>query len=380
MDTGSRLRREIREAADTSPDNVAFRQRVLALLCAAVPFDAACLGSADPASMMPTSLTTVGYNDPQTYAAVFDIEYGTGDEPGRFDTMRDLAVPVRTLRQATDGRVRSCRYYADVLAPHGLRDEVRMVMRGRDGLLWGACSMARSSGAEFTEAEVVKLACVLTEIGDGLRTTLFRASVAALRSAPTGPAVAVVSADNELELVTEAASEWFERLGWGAVDQPVPVLPGLAAATWLRRSGQASIALRTRTRDGEWVVVRAGWQGRPGGNVVLTVERAHLPEVTALAALAHGLTRRETEVLNHLLAGESRADISRALVISPWTVQDHLRSIYAKTGTSGRRGLVSLLVRSEYLPRLGEAVGADGWFARPDASGRRHAPTAPDRR
>jgi DNA-binding CsgD family transcriptional regulator len=366
---GSRLRGAIRDAAETSPDDVVFRQRALAALGESVPFDAACLALADPATMLPTSLTTVGYDDPGTYAAVFDIEYGTGDEPGRLETLRGLGIPVRTLREATAGRVRSCRYFVDVLAPHGLRDEVRMLLRGRNGLVWGGCTMARSRGAVFSDAEVALLGSVLAEVGDGLRTTLFRASVQVLPDSPSGPAVAVVTADDELAYATDAALDWLARLGWGAVDRPVALLPGLAAATGLRRSGRSSATLRTRTRDGEWVVIRAGWQAPESGGVVLTIERAHLPEVASLAALAHGLTRREAEVLAHLLAGDSREEIAQALVISPWTVQDHLRSIYAKTGTSGRRGLVSLLVRTEYLPRLGGPVGPDGWFAGEPAAG-----------
>ncbi len=366
---GSRLRGAIRDAAETSPDDVVFRQRVLATLGESVPFDAACLALADPATMLPTALTTVGYDDPETYAAVFDIEYGPVEEPNQLAALRGLGTPVRTLREATDGRVRSCRYFVDVLAPHGLRDEVRMLMRGRDGVVWGGCTMARSRGTVFSDTEVALLGSVLTEVCDGLRTTLFRTSVQALADTPAGPAVAVMSADNELEYATDAALDWLARLGWGGVERPTTLLPGLAAATGLRRSDRSSATLRTRTRDGEWVVIRAGWQAPGSGNVVLTIERAHLPEVASLAALAHGLTRREAEVLTHLLAGESRDEMSRALVISPWTVQDHLRSIYAKTGTSGRRGLVSLLVRTEYLPRLGGSVGPDGWFADEPAVG-----------
>jgi DNA-binding CsgD family transcriptional regulator len=228
--------------------------------------------------------------------------------------------------------------------------------------------MARSRGAPFSDLEVATLASVLHDVGDGLRTTLFRASTEVLPDRPEGPAVAVVTRDGELAAATGAALAWMERLGWGDVDRPAVLAPGIAAATWLRRAGQDSVALRARTRDGEWVVIRAGWQDRPTGSVVLTVERAHLPEVAALAAVAHGLTRREAEILAHLLAGESRADMARELVISPWTVQDHLRSIYAKTGTSGRRGLVSLLVRTEYLPRLGGPVGSDGWFSSSSAT------------
>ena len=123
--------------------------------------------------------------------------------------------------------------------------------------------------------------------------------------------------------------------------------------------------MRARTRDGEWVVIRAGgYDGEhPPRRVVMTIEQAQLPEIASLAAAAHGLTRRESEVFVRILAGDSRDEMARALCISPYTVQDHLKSIYAKTGVNSRRGLVAMLVHSEYLPRLGSPVGADGWFA-----------------
>lgn len=102
-----------------------------------------------------------------------------------------------------------------------------------------------------------------------------------------------------------------------------------------------------------------------------TIEQAQLPEIASPAAVAHGLTRRESEVFVHLLAGESRDEIARALYISPYTVQDHLKRIYAKTGVNSRRGLVAMLVHSEYLPRLGSPVGPDGGYA--SANGQRPA-------
>lgn len=374
---GQRAPAAIRDAAVASPDGVVFRERVLDEIARVAPFDAGCLATADPASLVPTSLMTIGY-DAGVYPTVVDIEYGPGDEPGRFESMRARPVPVRTLREATGGRVRSTRYYDEVLAPHGLRDEVRMIFRGSDGLAWGACTLARAGGRVFGDEEVAELGRLLADVGDGLRTTLFRTAVDVLPNATDGPAVAVVSADNELEAVTPAALEWFERLGWGPAGRPVAVAPAVVAAAALRRSGQASTVVRTRTRDGEWAVIRTGWHGPSGGSVVMTVEPAHLPEVASLAAVAHGLTRRETEVLAHLLAGQSREDMARSMVISPYTVQDHLRSIYAKTGTGGRRGLVALLVRTEYLPRAGAPVGADGWFAPSSGAVGPGSPGAPD--
>jgi DNA-binding NarL/FixJ family response regulator len=49
-----------------------------------------------------------------------------------------------------------------------------------------------------------------------------------------------------------------------------------------------------------------------------------------------GLTPREVEVLRLLAAGLSYAQIAEQLVISPRTVDGHLRSIYSKLGVSSR--------------------------------------------
>lgn len=53
-----------------------------------------------------------------------------------------------------------------------------------------------------------------------------------------------------------------------------------------------------------------------------------------------GLTARETEVLDLMLAGLSRDGIAQRLALSSWTVKNHCRSIYAKTGTHSAKELM----------------------------------------
>jgi DNA-binding CsgD family transcriptional regulator len=360
-----RLRSAIQDAVSAAPDGAAFRQEVLDVVHRHIPFDAACLAGTDPAAVVPTSLTTVGYDDPRLYATVVDIEYGDGEEPGRFESMLRRHVPIRTLREATGGDVRRSRVHADVLAPYGLHDEVRMLFRTREGSCWGMCTLSRGAGREFTDAEIAVLGMALTDIGDGLRAVVFRDSVEALPSAPEGPAIAVLEADNTVTTVTSAALDYFDRLGWNAPDCPPRLVWPAVIAGSLRRSGQDSVVVRARTRDGEWVVVRAGPFGSDGPRrrIAMTVEPARPPEIAALMAAAHGLTPRESEVLAHVLTGASREAIGRALFISPYTVQDHLKNIFAKTGVRSRRSLVARVVDTEYLPRLGTPVAPDGWFA-----------------
>jgi len=50
----------------------------------------------------------------------------------------------------------------------------------------------------------------------------------------------------------------------------------------------------------------------------------------------HGLTGRELEILAHLVAGRSYAEIAEALVISQKTVSVHVSNLLRKTGTSSR--------------------------------------------
>jgi DNA-binding CsgD family transcriptional regulator len=59
---------------------------------------------------------------------------------------------------------------------------------------------------------------------------------------------------------------------------------------------------------------------------------------------ADGLTEREVEVLRLLAQGLTDAQIAQALVISPRTVNAHLRSIYSKLGLTSRHALEHHLV------------------------------------
>jgi DNA-binding NarL/FixJ family response regulator len=64
------------------------------------------------------------------------------------------------------------------------------------------------------------------------------------------------------------------------------------------------------------------------------------------AEAAEGLTPREAEVLAHIAAGESNAEIAAALFVSEATVKTHINHIFGKTGLRDRAQLVGYAFRN----------------------------------
>ena len=73
-------------------------------------------------------------------------------------------------------------------------------------------------------------------------------------------------------------------------------------------------------------------------------------EAIPTEANGHGLTAREREVLGHLAAGRSYAEIAAALVISEKTVSVHVSNLLRKTGTSSRVEAAAWARRSGVAP------------------------------
>jgi DNA-binding CsgD family transcriptional regulator len=103
---------------------------------------------------------------------------------------------------------------------------------------------------------------------------------------------------------------------------------------------------RVPLRTGGWLELHASWlQGPPGDDrISVVVQPARAPDTIPLLLAAHGLTPREAEVARLVLRGAPTAEIVGALYISPYTVQDHLKSVFDKVGVRSRRDLAARLM------------------------------------
>lgn len=161
--------------------------------------------------------------------------------------------------------------------------------------------------------------------------------------------------DGELRLVgrTTTAQEWLAPLpgaqlfaSWGILEPAV-----YAAAVRARAGRESGARLLGRTTAGGWAQIEAA-RVVDSTQVAVTLRAATPQEIFRSAARMHGLSGREQDVAVHVAAGLDTAAIAHGLFISPWTVQDHLKSVFTKLGVHSRGGVMARLggLGGEQLP------------------------------
>ncbi|MBK8729749.1 MAG: LuxR family transcriptional regulator [Tetrasphaera sp.] len=260
-----------------------------------------------------------------------------------FDYFAIGADPVGSLWLDTDGRPETCHRFADFLEPRlGAIDELRIAFTG-DGLLWAGLAMHRDRGeAPFSHSDRDVLRRMIPTVVDGLRHSLFHGvPVEGNDRWIQAPAVIMVTASGfQASSAGLAAIDDLGGLDHG--DLPTSMLSVVGSV----RSGAPAAMVRTRDTTGRWVTIRAAPLS-DGASVVLSVTATSAVELFPLATGAFGLTRREQEVADLVLQGTSTAAIAKALVLSPHTVQDHLKSIFRKFGVASRRDLVGRFIGTQ---------------------------------
>jgi DNA-binding CsgD family transcriptional regulator len=81
--------------------------------------------------------------------------------------------------------------------------------------------------------------------------------------------------------------------------------------------------------------------GQYEASIMLLIERASREDVVRGALSSYPLTPRETEVAGLVLRGYSNRRIADHLVLTEYTVEDHLKRIFAKVGVRSRSALSS---------------------------------------
>lgn len=339
------------------------------LLGTAIPNDAACLGPLDPSTGLLTGSVKRNIGD-ELDAEFLEHEYVT-DDVNLFRTLARRPHPVGILADDTGGDPGRSSRHREMFVPHWSLDHELRASALSQGRPWAAIALYRNGESSgFSPAEADFLARMTATIALGVRAGLVAdvADRAAAADRPEGPAVLVVDAGNAVSRISPAAERRVAELGGTGWDTlPTPVAAVVSAARALAEGRRDIVPrLRVRTRAGQWLVVHAApLAGRPGAaahQVVVTIEEARPAEVVPLVVAAFGLTDRERDVVAGVLHGDSTQQIGRALHLSPYTVQDHLKAVFDKAGVGSRRELVARVHADHYAPRAALDLGPNGWY------------------
>ena len=242
--------------------------------------------------------------------------------------------------------------WAALLAAHGITDVLSSVLRDAHGC-WGFLDLWRAGGT-CTKAELALIAEVIRMATPALRRSMLRSfdrtSSPAQQEADTdhGPVVLLVTDELRPVAQTPQADGYLRALlPTDAARAPIPAAAFNVGAQLLaseRGVDDHQARARVHLHDGIWVTLRAARIGEPSataGSIAISIEPTTAFDRASLYARVAGLTGRESELLHHLVTGHDTRAIALAMFVSEHTVQDHLKSIFAKSGLNTRRLVVA---------------------------------------
>jgi DNA-binding CsgD family transcriptional regulator len=366
-ESARRTRNDIRQLAQEGLDWVTFSTEASRAIGRVISFSRACWHTVDPGTVLFTG--SLNQNVGCSGAWLAEHEYVLEDV-NKWWFLARSGRRAGATSVATHGDLsRSPRHRSH--EAYGIGDELRGSFVA-DGTYWGAAGFLREQDEPwFTEDDVRFLVSLSEPLAVGLR----RALVASATNADPpqhGPGVVVFDEGGTLQFISPAAERWIEQL----MEVPPPSSPAdsrilqiVAARARALAPHQDPLELTARCRaqtvNGSWLVVYGTrLSGGIAGHTAVILQPAPASEVAPLVALAYGLSERECQVAGLCIQGQSTKQMAETLRVSPYTIQDHLKSIFDKTGARTRGELVGQVFLEHYIPRWEELGDAPpGWFA-----------------
>lgn len=355
---------EIIQLCHRTLDSRTLRVELLERLRKVIPFASLFFSTTDPSTLLFTS--TVHDEPPPTWALRQFVENELLQEDfNLFHTLVEKHRSVGILSEQTQHELHRSQRYRDILEPLALGDEMRAVFV-EDAACWGALCLHRErSDPEYTTVEAAFLARLTPHIAQGLREALLLEKASS--SGPLdGPGVLVLSEDGTPMTMNEVAAYWLAELVEAERgDKQVLPHPILTVLTRLRmvERGMTDVhpltpKITLHTLSGRWLTLYASRLSSPGdyGQFAIVFEAAQLTEIVPLLLQAYHLTKREGEIAQLCLRGQSTKEIAETLHISLNTVQDHLKAIFKKVDVSSRRELAGSIFAMHLQTHLLEGV------------------------
>jgi len=330
------------QLSGSSLDPESIQREAIADLQRVIGFERWCWPLADPQTLLPLAGAAEHDYGPGV-ARSLELEY-SGTDFAAMDVLARSVVPVGSLSAETGRDLARSPRWDEILRPVGIGDEASLACRDALGC-WGWIKAYRDSAdPAFDQLDLDLLAQVGASLGSALRRKTGRPGAAAAVP-PRAPGVIVLDRDLRPVSWTQGARGWVEELPlsglfamWGML--PAVVYPAAALA---RAGTDASEAhALERGVSGRWIMVEAApLDGEDDERIAVVLRAAAPSETFDLLCRAYALTKRERELVAGLMAGLDTRALTQRLVISRHTVQDHLKSVFAKVDVRSRRELLA---------------------------------------
>ncbi len=352
------LEARVTRACDRNLPVKPLRRAVVEAITAAVAVDAHVWLLTDPVTGIGTSpmATIPGLPWPRL-PELIRARYLT--TVNRWTTMGASAVRAESLHRATDGDLTRSGFWCAIPPELRVTDVVTLVFTDRFGL-WSWLDLWRMYPSPiFADDEIARLATITPTVTTALRERQAAAFADDDAPAPStsGPAVLILDSDLQIRAETVEAAQRLVALNPPDPGATVPAdgPPAIPAAAYNVASalialeqgvGNAPPRSRVHVDGAGWLTLEAARMsgtGRPStdDDIAVTIERAALAERREIFACAVGLTPREGEVLGLLLRGKDNQAIADELWLSAHTVNDHVKSLLAKSGCPSRGALTA---------------------------------------
>lgn len=327
-----------------------FRRRALRTLTKVIPFDGYCFWTTDPGTGFFTSaIADPDSDDPdRVFCRMVHANEFVHADYNKFRVLARRPSHAGVLSEATHGQLERSDRYQRMLRPIGFEHELRLALA--DGTnCWGALMVLRSPDAPDFSAQERRIATRLAEtLAVGLRLGLVHGAATADWTA-NGPGLILLSEDNDVITLTPSAEIWLRELDHVAPGLPDAVLTVAAAARQSSPDQPGPVLTpraRVRGRSGRWLTIH-GSRTRDTTSIdastAVIIEEAKPAEIAPVIVQAYGLAPREAELTRLVLQGMPTKEIAATLFVSPYTVQDYLKSVFEKVGVRSRRELVARL-------------------------------------
>jgi DNA-binding CsgD family transcriptional regulator len=273
-----------------------------------------------------------------------------------------LNSPVALLSESTRGQLSQSLMWRELLQQYGVVDAASAVYRDRYGC-WGFLELWRAGhGRPFEASEAEFLAASAESITSALRhcqALTFTATPLTLPPMPAGPVVMLLSPDLAVRAQTAPVASYLATLvppDAGAAPVPAGAYNVAAQLLAVEAGVDEHPALaRVHLHGGVWLTMKAARIALDDDtdpakstdtaehDIAVSIELAGSAERASLFARAYALSGREAELISQLAGGADTRAVAASMHLSEHTVQDHLKSVFTKTGLRSRRQLLSAI-------------------------------------